>query len=80
MVVSPVDSRCVAPSPSYALSLDRHWVVAYPAALLSSAFSDQLNVDREALVNKLYEMLADGQIDEEDSRLISKPNRKALPL
>jgi voltage-gated potassium channel Kch len=34
-------------------------IFAIPAALLSSAFSDQLKMDREALVNKLYEMLSD---------------------
>jgi voltage-gated potassium channel Kch len=42
-------------------------IFAIPAALLSSAFSDQLKMDREALVNKLYEMLSDGNIDESEA-------------
>ena len=45
-------------------------IFAIPAALLSSAFSDQLKMDREALVNKLFEMLSDGNIDEDEAQYI----------
>jgi voltage-gated potassium channel len=54
-------------------------IFAIPAALLSSAFSDQLKMDREALVNKLYDMLSDGQIDEEEAKYI-KGEAKRLHL
>lgn len=54
-------------------------IFAIPAALLSSAFSDQLKSDREALVNKLYEMLSDGNIDEEEALYI-KTEAKRLHL
>lgn len=54
-------------------------IFAIPAALLSSAFSDQLKMDREALVNKLYEMLADGNIDESEAEYI-KQEAKRLHL
>jgi voltage-gated potassium channel len=54
-------------------------IFAIPAALLSSAFSDQLKSDREALVNKLFEMLADGNIDE-DEALYIKTEAKRLHL
>ena len=54
-------------------------IFAIPAALLSSAFSDQLKSDREALVNKLYEMLSDGQIDEDEALYIkTEANRLHL--
>ena len=54
-------------------------IFAIPAALLSSAFSDQLKSDREALVNKLFEMLSDGNIDE-DEALYIKTEAKRLHL
>jgi voltage-gated potassium channel len=54
-------------------------IFAIPAALLSSAFSDQLKMDREALVNKLFDMLADGDIDEEEAKYI-KSEAKRLHL
>ena len=54
-------------------------IFAIPAALLSSAFSDQLKMDREALVNKLYEMLSDGNIDESEAEYI-KQEAKRLHL
>ena len=54
-------------------------IFAIPAALLSSAFSDQLKSDREALVNKLFEMLSDGHIDEEEALYI-KTEAKRLHL
>jgi voltage-gated potassium channel Kch len=54
-------------------------IFAIPAALLSSAFSDQLKSDREALVNKLFEMLSDGNIDDEEALYI-KTEAKRLHL
>ena len=54
-------------------------IFAIPAALLSSAFSDQLKMDREALVNKLFEMLSDGHIDG-DEALYIKTEAKRLHL
>ena len=45
-------------------------IFAIPAALLSSAFSDQLRIERETLQNELYDMLADGRISEEERELI----------
>ncbi len=45
-------------------------IFAIPAALLSSAFSDQLRIERETLQNELYDMLADGRISEEERGLI----------
>jgi hypothetical protein len=54
-------------------------IFAIPAALLSSAFSDQLKMDREALVNKLFEMLSDGHIDADEAEYI-KTEAKRLHL
>ncbi len=51
-------------------------IFAIPAALLSSAFSDQLKMDREALVNKLYEMLADGNIDHKEAEYIKTESKR----
>jgi hypothetical protein len=51
-------------------------IFAIPAALLSSAFSDQLKMDREALVNKLYNMLSDGVIDDEEAEYIKAESKR----
>jgi len=51
-------------------------IFAIPAALLSSAFSDQLKMDREALVNKLFEMLSDGNIDEDEAQYIKTESKR----
>ena len=51
-------------------------IFAIPAALLSSAFSDQLKMDREALVNKLYDMLSDGVIDDEEAEYIKAESKR----
>jgi len=51
-------------------------IFAIPAALLSSAFSDQLKMDREALVNKLFEMLADGNIDDDEAEYIKHESKR----
>jgi len=45
-------------------------IFAIPAALLSSAFTDQLRIERETLQNELYNMLADGTISEEEHEII----------
>ena len=45
-------------------------IFAIPAALLSSAFTDQLRIERETLQNELYDMLADGTISEEEQEII----------
>jgi voltage-gated potassium channel Kch len=47
-------------------------IFAVPAAVLSSAFNDQLRRDREALQNELYRMLEDGAIDETEQRQIDR--------
>ena len=41
-------------------------IFAIPAALLSSAFSDQLIKERDALKNELMNMLRDGQLDDKE--------------
>jgi len=41
-------------------------IFAIPAALLSSAFTDQLRIERENLRNELYQMLEDGRLDEQE--------------
>jgi voltage-gated potassium channel len=51
-------------------------IFAIPAALLSAAFADQLKSDREALVNTIYEMLADGQIDDDEAHFIKTESKR----
>jgi voltage-gated potassium channel len=51
-------------------------IFAIPAALLSAAFADQLKSDREALVNTIYEMLADGVIDDEEAVFIKTESKR----
>lgn len=51
-------------------------IFAIPAALLSSAFSDQLRIERETLKNELYEMLADGVLDEQESEKIKRESKR----
>ena len=46
-------------------------IFALPAALLGSAFTDQLQKEREALKGELYEMLEDGVISEEEAAIIA---------
>jgi hypothetical protein len=41
-------------------------IFAIPAALLSSAFTDQLRIERENLRNELYQMLEDGRLSEQE--------------
>ena len=45
-------------------------IFAIPAALLSSAFSDQLRIEREALQKEMLEMMGDGVITEEERDII----------
>jgi uncharacterized membrane protein YebE (DUF533 family) len=51
-------------------------IFAIPAALLTAAFADQLKSDREALVNTIYEMLADGHIDDEEAHFIKTESKR----
>jgi voltage-gated potassium channel len=45
-------------------------IFAIPAALLSSAFSDELQKERDELKNNLYKILKDGVIDEDEIHTI----------
>ena len=45
-------------------------IFAIPAALLSSAFTDQLRIERENLQNELFNMLADGVISDNEREII----------
>ncbi len=51
-------------------------IFAIPAALLSSAFSDQLRIERETLKNELYEMLADGVITDAEADIINREAKR----
>ena len=51
-------------------------IFAIPAALLSSAFTDQLRIERETLKNSLYEILSNGKIDEQETDFISKEAKR----
>ena len=51
-------------------------IFAIPAALLSAAFADQLKSDRDALVNTIYEMLADGVIDDDEAAFIKAESKR----
>ena len=51
-------------------------IFAIPAAVLSSAFSDQLRIEREALKTELYTMLADGTISPDEQELIDREAKR----
>jgi voltage-gated potassium channel Kch len=51
-------------------------IFAIPAALLSSAFSDQLHKERDALKQELFKMLADGQISEAEAEIINREAKR----
>ena len=51
-------------------------IFAIPAGLLSSAFTDQLRIDREVLKHELYNMLADGIIDENEADTINREAKR----
>lgn len=54
-------------------------IFAIPAALLSSAFSDQLRIERESLKTELHDMLADGVLSmEETEKLFTEAKRLHL--
>ncbi len=46
-------------------------IFAIPAALLSSAFTDELIIERDALRSKLYQMLEDGVFSKEEAEIIN---------
>ena len=46
-------------------------IFALPAAVLSSAFTDQLQKEREALKGELFKMLEDGVISDEEAAIIA---------
>ncbi|OYZ99226.1 MAG: hypothetical protein B7Y05_26300, partial [Polynucleobacter sp. 24-46-87] len=45
-------------------------IFAIPAAILSSALSDQLRIERESMMTELYTMLEDGVISADEQELI----------
>ena len=51
-------------------------IFAIPAALFSSAFSDELTKEREALKRELYEMLADGVISTDEAAIINREAKR----
>jgi len=51
-------------------------IFAIPAALLASAFSDELRKEREQLRNNLYKMLKDGQLDESEAKVLREEARR----
>jgi len=51
-------------------------IFAIPAALLSSAFSDELHKEREELKKNLYDILKDGVIDPEEAQIIRHEARR----
>lgn len=51
-------------------------IFAIPAALLSSAFTDELNKERANLKNQLYKMLSDDTIDAEEAAIIKREAKR----
>jgi voltage-gated potassium channel Kch len=51
-------------------------IFAIPAALLSSAFSDELHKEREELKNNLYKIMKDGVIDADEVQTISSEAKR----
>ncbi len=51
-------------------------IFAIPAALLSSAFTDQLRIERETLKNALYDMLADGIISADEADIVNREAKR----
>ena len=51
-------------------------IFAIPAALLSSAFSDELVKERKALKLKIHDILSDGVIDEEEMAFIRTESKR----
>ncbi len=51
-------------------------IFAVPAAVLSSAFNEQLRFERESLQNELYKMLGDGQISDAEQAVIDREAKR----
>ena len=51
-------------------------IFAIPAAILASAFSDQLRIERETLMNELYVMLSDGHLSEEEREMLDREAKR----
>ena len=51
-------------------------IFAIPAAILASAFSDQLRIERETLMNELYVMLSDGHLSEEEREMVDREAKR----
>lgn len=51
-------------------------IFAIPAALLSSAFTDQLHKERDALRQELFDMLADGVLSEDEMEIINREAKR----
>jgi hypothetical protein len=51
-------------------------IFAIPAALLSSAFSDQLRIERETLKNELFEMMSDGVLSPEEADILNREAKR----
>ena len=51
-------------------------IFAIPAAILSSAFSDQLRIEREVLMNELFVMLSDGHLSEEERDILDQEAKR----
>jgi hypothetical protein len=51
-------------------------IFAIPAAILSSALSDQLRIERETMMSELYAMLEDGVISAEEREIINNEAKR----
>jgi voltage-gated potassium channel len=51
-------------------------IFAIPAALLSSAFSDQLRIERETMKNELLHMMSDGHLSMEEAKVLNEEAKR----
>ena len=51
-------------------------IFAIPAAILSSAFSDQLHIEREVLMNELYKFMSDGHLSADEMDVIQQEAKR----
>jgi voltage-gated potassium channel Kch len=51
-------------------------IFAIPSAILASAFSDQLRIERETLLNELREIMKDGTVSEEEQAFIDQEAKR----
>ncbi|NDB99693.1 MAG: hypothetical protein EBZ84_12670 [Betaproteobacteria bacterium] len=51
-------------------------IFAIPSAILASAFSDQLRIERETLLNELREIMKDGVVSEEEQAFIDQEAKR----